>query len=34
MIKLYIMNRVLTERIQSHNESRGSLNNSEDDLIR
>ena len=34
MIKLYIMNRVLTERIQSHTESRGSLNDSEDDLIR
>ena len=34
MIKLYIMNRVLTERIQSHTESRGSLNDFEDDLIR
>ena len=34
MIKLYIMNRVLTERIQSRIESRGSLNDSEDDLIR
>ena len=34
MIKLYIMNRVLTERIQSHTESQGSLNDSDDDLIR
>ena len=34
MNKLYIMNRVLKERIQSHTESQGSLNDSEDDLIR
>jgi len=34
MIKLYIMNRVLTERIQSHTESQGSLNDTDDDLMR
>ena len=31
MNELYIMNRILTERIQSHTESRGSLDDSEDD---
>ena len=32
MAKLCIMNRVLTNRVQSHTESRGLLNDSEDDL--
>jgi hypothetical protein len=32
MAKLYIMNRVLTNRIQSHTKSCGLLNDSEDDL--
>ena len=33
MAKLYIMNRSLTSRIQSHTRSRGLLNDPEDDLL-
>ena len=33
MAKLYIINRSLTSRIQSHTRSRGMLNNPEDDLL-
>ena len=33
MAELYIMNRSLTSRIQSHTRSRGLLNNPEDDLL-
>ena len=33
MAKLYIMNRSMTSRIQSHTRSRGLLNDPEDDLL-